>query len=120
MAGHPVGEAGLRGSVACLEATRAEARDVVPRNHDHQGKQDPGEFKLRQVLHDAHGPKVADRGDDTTHPRALACAARLRSTPDAEAIHIVLTSDRSREPGEETEAGHSATPRPCGLTNGSM
>jgi hypothetical protein len=60
------------------------------------------------------------RGDDTTHPRALACAARLRSPLDAEAIHIVLTGDRSREPGEETEAGHSATPRPCGLTNGSM
>jgi hypothetical protein len=60
------------------------------------------------------------RGDDTTHPRALACASRLRSTLDAEAIHIVQTSDRSREPGEETEAGHSATPRPCGLTNGAM
>jgi hypothetical protein len=60
------------------------------------------------------------RGDDTTPPRAVACAARLRSTPDAEAIYIMLTNDRSREPGEETEAGHSATPRPCGLTNGSM
>ena len=59
-------------------------------------------------------------GDDTTHPRVLACAARLRSTLDAEAIYIVLTSNRSREPGKETEAGHSATPRPCGLTNGSM
>ena len=60
------------------------------------------------------------RGDDTTHPHGPACAARLRSTLDAEAIHIVQTSDRSREPGEETEAGHSATPRQCGLTNGSM
>ena len=60
------------------------------------------------------------RGDDTTHPRVLARAARLKLTLDAKAIHIMLTSDRSREPGEETEAGHSATPRPCGLTNGSM
>jgi hypothetical protein len=60
MAGRPVGQAGLRGSVACLEATRAKARDVVPRYHDHQGKQDSGEFKLRQVLHDALGLRVAD------------------------------------------------------------
>jgi hypothetical protein len=103
-----------------LEATRAKARDVVPRNHDHQGKQDPGEFKLWQVLHDAYGPRVADPRDDTTRPWALARGARLRSTLDAEAIHIVLTSNRSREPGEEIEAGHSATPRQCGLTNGSM
>ena len=69
-------------------------------------------------------------GDDPTHLRALACvarrlrdrevAARLRSAKDAEAIHIVLTSDTWREPGEEAETGHSATPHPCGLTNGSM
>jgi hypothetical protein len=59
-------------------------------------------------------------GGGTTHPRAMACAARLRSTLDAEAIQNVQTSDRSRGLAEETEAGHSATPRPCGLTNGSI
>ena len=69
-------------------------------------------------------------GDDSTHLRALACvvrrlrdreiASRLRSAKDAEAIYIVLTSDVWREPGEGPETGHSATPRPCGLTNGSM
>jgi PTS system nitrogen regulatory IIA component len=69
-------------------------------------------------------------GDDPTHLRALACvarrlrdrevAARLRSAKDAEALYIVLTSDTWREPGEEPETGHSATPRLCGLTNRAM
>jgi nitrogen PTS system EIIA component len=69
-------------------------------------------------------------GDDPTHLRALACVARrlrdrevaerLRSAKHAEVIHIVLTSDTWREPGEEPETGHSATPHSCGLTNGSM
>ncbi|WP_170151613.1 PTS sugar transporter subunit IIA [Microvirga subterranea] len=69
-------------------------------------------------------------GDDgPTHLRALACvarrlrdrevAARLRSAKDVEAIYIVLTSDAWREPGEDPESGHSATPYPRGLTNGS-
>jgi nitrogen PTS system EIIA component len=69
-------------------------------------------------------------GDDPTHLRALACVARrlrdrevaacLRSAKVAVAIHIVLTSDTWREPGEERETGHSAILYPCGLTNGSM
>jgi nitrogen PTS system EIIA component len=69
-------------------------------------------------------------GDNPTHLRALACvarrlrdrevAARLGSAQDAEAIHIMLTSDTWRGPGEEPETGHSATRHPCGLTNGSM
>lgn len=68
-------------------------------------------------------------GDDPTHLRALACvarrlrdrevAARLRSAKDVEAIYVVLTSDAWREPGEEPENGHSATPHLRGLTNGS-
>lgn len=58
--------------------------------------------------------------DDPTHLRALACVARrlrdrdvatrLRSAKDAEAIHILLTSDAWREPQGEPVAGHSATP----------
>ncbi len=70
---------------------------------------------------------LSPEGDDPTHLRALACvarrlrdrevAARLRSAKDAEAIHIVLTSDAWREPDDETQTGHSATPRPRGLTN---
>ncbi|GEO13691.1 PTS sugar transporter subunit IIA [Microvirga aerophila] len=69
-------------------------------------------------------------GDDPTHLRAMACvarclrdhevAARLRSAKDAEAIHIMLTSDTWRELGEKPETGHSATPHSCGLTIGSM
>lgn len=69
-------------------------------------------------------------GDDPTHLRALACvarrlrdrevAARLRSAEDAEAIYIVLTSDAWREPDENPDAGHSATPDVSDLTNGSM
>jgi PTS system nitrogen regulatory IIA component len=73
---------------------------------------------------------LSPEGDDPTHLRALACvarrlrdrevAARLRSAKDAEAIYILLTSDAWRGPGEEAEKGHSATPHPCDLTNGSM
>jgi nitrogen PTS system EIIA component len=69
-------------------------------------------------------------GDEPTHLRALACvarrlrdrevAARLRSAKGAEAIHVVLTSDAWREPDDEPEAGHSATPRGGDLTNGAM
>jgi hypothetical protein len=115
--GPPLGKAGLRGSVACLEATRAKARDVVPRYHDHQRKQDPGEFKLRQVLHDAMDRGWPARGGDyPTHPRGR---VSLRDAQDAEAVCIVLI-DTWRDPGAEPETGHSATPRPCGLTNGSM
>jgi len=66
-------------------------------------------------------------GDDATHLRALACVARrlrdrevavrLRSAKDAEAIHVVLTSDAWREPEDEPETGHSATPPNGDLTN---
>ncbi|SCY57825.1 PTS sugar transporter subunit IIA [Microvirga guangxiensis] len=69
-------------------------------------------------------------GDDPTHLRALACvarrlrdrevAARLRSAKDAEAIHVVLTSDAWREPDDEPEPGHSATRLVNDLTNGAM
>jgi PTS system nitrogen regulatory IIA component len=58
---------------------------------------------------------LSPQGDDPTHLRALACvarrlrdrdvAARLRSARDAEAIHIVLTSDAWREPDDEPEPG---------------
>jgi hypothetical protein len=116
--GPPLGKAGLRGSVAYLEATGAKARDVVPRYHDHQRKQDPGEFKLRQVLHDAHEPRVADPRRRLSH--ASAGSVSLRDAQDAEAVCIVLMIDTWRDPGAEPETGHSATPRPCGLTNGSM
>lgn len=69
-------------------------------------------------------------GDDPTHLRALACvarrlrdrevASRLRSAKDAEAIHVVLTSDTWREPDDEPEPGHSATMPVNDLTNGAM
>jgi len=69
-------------------------------------------------------------GDDPTHLRALACvvrrlrdrevAARLRSAKDAEAIHIVITSDAWREPDDESKKGHSATPQGGDLTNGAI
>jgi len=69
-------------------------------------------------------------GDDPTHLRALACvarrlrdrdvAARLRSAKDAEAIHILLTSDAWREPEGESAAGHSAASTASDLTNGVM
>ncbi len=73
---------------------------------------------------------LSPEGDDPTHLRALACvarrlrdrevAARVRSAKDAEAIHVVLTSDAWREPDDEPETGHSAT-RPAGdLTNRAM
>ncbi len=71
---------------------------------------------------------LSPQGDDPTHLRALAClarrlrdrevAARLRSAKDAEAIHVVLTSDTWREP--EPGPGHSATQPADDLTNGAM
>lgn len=71
---------------------------------------------------------LSPKGDDPTHLRALACmarrlrdrdvAARLRSAKDAEAIHIVLTSDAWREPDDDPEAGHPATWPVSDLTNG--
>jgi hypothetical protein len=42
--------------------------------------------------------------------RAREVSALVRSAKHVEAIHIVLTSDTWREPGEELETGHSATP----------
>jgi PTS system nitrogen regulatory IIA component len=80
------------------------------------------------VLADLAFLLLSPDGDDPTHLRALArvarrlrdrdVAARLRSATDAEAIHIVLTSDAWREPEDEPEAGHSATPPAGDLTNG--
>ncbi len=73
---------------------------------------------------------LSPNGDDPTHLRALArvarrlrdreVAGRLRSAKDAEAIHIVLTSDAWREPDDEPDTGHSATPPAGDLTNGAM
>jgi PTS system nitrogen regulatory IIA component len=73
---------------------------------------------------------LSPEGDNPTHLRALAClvrrlrdrevAACLRSAKHAEALHIVLTSDTWREPGEQPEPGHSVTRHPYGLTSGSM
>jgi len=69
-------------------------------------------------------------GDASTHLRALACVVRrlrdpevaecLRSADDAEALYTVLTSDAWREPDDEPESGHSATPGAGDLTNGAM
>lgn len=69
-------------------------------------------------------------GEDSTHLRALACvarrlrdrevAARLRSANDAEAIHILLTSNAWRESDDEPEPGHSATRPVNDLTTGAM
>ncbi|QRM35960.1 PTS sugar transporter subunit IIA [Microvirga sp. VF16] len=69
-------------------------------------------------------------GDDPMHLRALArvvrrlrdrdVAARLRSAKDAEAIHVVLTSDAWREPDDERGTGHTATLRAGDLTNTAM
>ena len=73
---------------------------------------------------------LSSNGDDSTHLRALACVVRrlrdpevaecLRSADDAEALYAVLTSDAWREPDDEPESGHSATPRVGDLTNGAM
>jgi len=69
-------------------------------------------------------------GDASTHLRALACVVRrlrdsevaecLRSAGDIEALYTVLTSDAWREPDDEPESGHSATPGAGDLTNGAM
>jgi nitrogen PTS system EIIA component len=71
---------------------------------------------------------LSPNGDDPMHLRALACvarrlrdrevAARMRSAEDAEAIHIVLTSDAWRVLDGEPETGHSAAPPAGDLTNG--
>jgi PTS system nitrogen regulatory IIA component len=70
---------------------------------------------------------LSPEGDDPTHLRALArvarrlrdrgVATRLRSATEAEAIHIVLTSDAWREPDVQSDNGHSATPPVDDLTN---
>jgi PTS system nitrogen regulatory IIA component len=73
---------------------------------------------------------LSPEGDNPTHLRALACVVRrlrdrevaecLRSADDVESLYTLLTSDAWREPDDEPEAGHSATPLAGNLTNGAM